>query len=415
MNYDYSIQYGDRDKEKRWFKYMNSVHHKRRENVKHFQVAVEMCRYRLSEHGRYIKWFILPRVTDNIINGPEKSLEAKLKSIEDIIFNDWKCQMENFEDIEKVAISSSMDETKNWTQFVNDNIQRLDDIVKYQLENYKNKADDFEALKTKWTAWLKFLAQLKKGKKFDSRKKDDRDSKIVPPIQSLDFYPKERKNSNSSKSEEMKSKIMSKSEGAIVPHLVSNKAESHSRKADNMIQSESSESSSIEQDISHLFKPVPQITSLGSTSHTIWLSRALEFANCHRYNDAITCFLQILENESQNFLALYGLAICHSMLHNYPKATAYYKMLDKMVPKEYINGYMNNKALNMARMGDFGNAERILKELTKKDDEYIIAKNSLAIIYHTAGKYDEACHIFDNILEKDNQYQRAYNNKGICY
>jgi len=109
---DFAVPF-DKEKERKWLRTMREFHKQRREYLRPFEVARDMGRYRYSEHGRYIKWFTLPKVSGDTFNSPEKSLEAKLKQVEDAVFAEWKRNMENFDEIEKVANSGAWTEEES--------------------------------------------------------------------------------------------------------------------------------------------------------------------------------------------------------------------------------------------------------------------------------------------------------------
>jgi len=141
----------DREKEKKWLKAMSQIHARRGLNLRSFEVAKTIFRYRISEHGTYIKWFTTPKVVDEKESDPEKSLEAQLKFAEESVFADWKKQLEDFDEVEKVSKLLTIDDEskKTWLKVTSDNMSRIDDMLKYQLEVHKIKMDDLETLKKK--------------------------------------------------------------------------------------------------------------------------------------------------------------------------------------------------------------------------------------------------------------------------
>lgn len=131
--------------------------------------------------------------------------------------------------------------------------------------------------------------------------------------------------------------------------------------------------------------------------------------NCHRklksFRKGIPFFEQALEQEPDNFYALFGLADCYRGLNEPEQSLEYW---NRILRKDPANKVILTRSGDAYRsMGDLDEAQRCYEQALEIEDD-LYATLGLAIIARNRGDFDRAIDMLERLKKQDPDNHRVY-------
>ena len=137
--------------------------------------------------------------------------------------------------------------------------------------------------------------------------------------------------------------------------------------------------------------------------------------NCHRklksYEQGLRFFEMALQQESQNFYALFGLADCYRGLHQHLRSLEYWNQILNQDPRNKL--ILTRAADAYRKIGESDKAiDYYNRALNVEFDSYAVL--GLAIVDKEQGKYDEAILSLERLIQQDPRNYRFYLELADC-
>ena len=138
--------------------------------------------------------------------------------------------------------------------------------------------------------------------------------------------------------------------------------------------------------------------------------------NCHRklktFEQGIPYFNQALEQDSNNFYALFGLADCYRGMNQQSRSLEYWNRILEQDPKNKV--ILTRAGDAYRNINDFDRAiEYYRRALNIEFDTYAVL--GLAVVAKTQGKYEEAIESLKRLIQQDPRNYRFYMELSDCY
>src|SRR5438309_6415924 len=116
------------------------------------------------------------------------------------------------------------------------------------------------------------------------------------------------------------------------------------------------------------------------------IETGMEYQKNEQYADAITCYKEIIENDTRDIAALFNLGCCYLALGDGEKALATFDNVIELSPQALPAIY--NKAFTSKTIGDVDTAIELYKQIIEINPDYEPAQLGLGFAYITQGNFE---------------------------
>ncbi len=170
-----------------------------------------------------------------------------------------------------------------------------------------------------------------------------------------------------------------------------------------------------------------ETNSQHSKSATEWYDEGIEHIKSKKYNEALNCFLKVIELDSKYPKIWFQLAFVNSHLYNKEKAVEYYNKANEQDPSDYEAWYnLGNEYLEDRRdpfindpweeeSGDYEGAIKCYEKAVEINPKFSYAWNNMGFAYSKLGNHTKALKYHAKAVELDSENINAWVNLGCEY